>query len=117
MSAGSIGVLCPDAEPIPDQQSPLDSDADPTTQLGNAMSRDQAKGVGQAVLLLGAIFEIQHMVAGIMRPFTGCRTWFDLWDRLSSLDEPTIAGMLMYCILVVALIAAAGGDVIQRFRR
>lgn len=73
-------------------------------------------GVGRAVVLVGALLELRHLIAAIRKHFSGCQDLRAMMARATQLDDATLVGMVVCAILAMAITATIYGEVGEAFR-
>lgn len=59
--------------------------------------------LGKVVVLIGAGLEVRHLIGAIRKQFSGCSDLRSVATRAMTLDDVTIAGIILCLTLVVAL--------------
>jgi hypothetical protein len=67
-------------------------------------------GVGRAVVLVGALLELRHLIAAIKKHFKGCEDVRAVVARATQLDDATLVGMVVCAILAVAIVVTVYGE-------
>jgi hypothetical protein len=74
------------------------------------VSVDMVMGVGKAVVLVGALLELRHLIAAIAKHFNGCASLRSVLARAGKLDDATLVGMVVCAILAVAIAVTIYGE-------
>jgi hypothetical protein len=74
------------------------------------VSVDMVLGVGKAVVLVGALLELRHLIAAISKHFHGCAGLQSVLARAGKLDDATLVGMVVCAILAVAIAITICGE-------
>lgn len=76
------------------------------------MAIDMVLGVGNAVVLVGALLELRHLIAAIRKHFDGCAGLRSALVRAGKLDDATLVGMVVCAILAVAIGVTIYGELL-----
>ena len=74
------------------------------------MSVDNAVAIGKAVVVVGALLELRHLVSAILKHFAGCQGIRSAMSRAVQMDDATIVGTVVCAILAVGIVVTILGE-------
>ena len=74
------------------------------------VSVDLILKVGKAVVLVGALLELRHLIAAIRKHFHDCENVWAVLNRATQLDDATLVGMAVCAILAIAIVVTVYGE-------